>query len=129
MAGADRVPARCAALAASLDALPSLEASLPIARIPITGAQWRRSIVDAGVENRLSEYTAKRLRFTSVLDNVDHDLAHELRPAAIDAVGIANQVCDALQVLAVLNPGDRRASELVEQLRSEVAEDIHAFLP
>jgi len=128
MAGADQASARCAALARATDALPSLEASLPNARIPITGAQWCRSVVDAKVENRLSEYTAKRLRLASVLGEIDHDLAGEVRPAAIDAADVASQVCDALQVLAVFHPGELGASELVERLRRLVAEDIYALL-
>jgi hypothetical protein len=125
----DQLSARRVALKVAVDGLPvNADPSPGIGCLPVTGAQWNRSVADADVDTLLSRYLDDRLRLTSNLNATEVDLDRHLRPAAADVVSAAGAICESLRLLAVLNPGDSGPPEVADDWGRLVSKDAHALL-
>jgi len=127
MADACRSAGRVAALADALGVLPEPDSATPLAVLPITGAQWERSVGDADLETRVAVYAARRLVVVSSARECGAKVGRTLRQTALEFATAARDLCDRLELLAVLDPADR-APRMVHAWRDLVAQDARAVL-
>jgi hypothetical protein len=128
MTDTDHSSARRTALATALAALPLPTSDLPVALLPISAAQWRRSVSDADLDARVTEYGRCRLRVSSTTKCDGAALGRHLRPAALGLARAACDICEHLEILAALDPDKDLAPNTACDWRKLVAQDAHSVL-
>src|SRR4051812_32971960 len=118
---------RLAALSAALEAMPAPTSDAPLAVLPVTGTQWQRSVSDADLEERGAVYLARRGDVASRSHRSGMALGRRLRPAALELASAARDLCDRLETLGVLDPGDG-APGTMRAWRDLVANDARAVV-
>jgi hypothetical protein len=122
-----RPTARRAALGVALETMPAPATEVPVAVLPVTAAQWERSLSDADLDGRAAVYTARRLDIVSTADRSGTALGRRLRPAALELARAARDLCERLETLGALEP-DGEASRTAHAWRDLVAKDARAVV-
>lgn len=126
--GGASIPDRRQALEAAFSVLADPASTLPDPPIPITTKQWRRSLLDAELDRRMSAYLACRARVSSASKANSRGLSRELRPAAIGLAEEAQAVGHILEALTRFDPGDSQAPALAWKWRAMVLDDAYDVL-
>ena len=119
---------RGAALGPALETLESLSREAAQGVVPITGRQWRRSVMDADLDGCRAAYCAARTPATSALDRHGSGVSRRLRPAVLELAARASDLCGRLEILAALNPGDQAAPRAAEAWRQAIVDDLRIVL-
>jgi len=128
MAQADhRTAGRLTALSVALEATPAPTSEAPFGLLPITAAQWQRSVVDAALDRLASVYSTRRLDVVSALKLGATAVGRRVRPAALQLANAARDLCDCLETLGVLEP-DEQAPRAAHAWRDLVAQDARAVI-
>jgi hypothetical protein len=115
-------------LRSALAEVGALDRDVPTATFVVSGEQWQRSCTDAGVDDSLIAYTARRAEVYACSRVTGADIGRRLRPAALALAHAANDVCGRLELLAVQSPADGAAARAASDWRNVVVEDVVAVL-
>lgn len=118
---------RGAGLGVALQAMPTPTSDLPLAVLPVTGAQWQRSVGDANLDGRAALYAARRLDVVSTADCDGAALGRRLRRASLELADAARNLCDRLETLGALEPNDE-APRRAHAWRDLIAQDAQAVV-
>lgn len=100
----------------------------PIGVIPVSVGQWRRSVLDAKVDARLSAWAVARgIVAAKALDD-DASLDRGLRLASMAFVAEVRLTCGSLRLLATLDPGTSGAPRLAHEWQTVLLEDAQLAL-
>jgi hypothetical protein len=95
--------------------------------LPVSEAQWRRSLDDATLTLLFTEYGSRRRAVLDVAEATDAAIGRKLRPAVLRFVETARQLAETLSLLAVLRP-DMVVSDLAAGTHDQLAVDADAVI-
>jgi hypothetical protein len=107
--------------------LPKMSSEGSTRVVPVTNAQWRRSVRDADVSASAAVYSKRRRRVVSARCAVGPELGRSLRPAIAEFASAASDLCCRLEALAAFdieNGGPRTA----EMWRDRASKDARAVV-
>jgi hypothetical protein len=120
--------AREASLRPAVQTVEAFKTDVAINVIPVSGAQWQRSVVDAELVHLLHEYGAHREKVAANADAERDAIGHRLRPAALEFVSTASDLCERLELLSMLAPQNPAAAAGVNAWRGAVIADMRSVV-
>ncbi len=127
MNGSPEPDPRYRALEAALDAVDRIAVDVPSGLVPTTSVQWRRSLSDAQLDQRVEEFEACRAQVSSASQDDNGALGRRLRPAAIRLASAAANLCRVLEILSAFDTAGE-GSPPIGTWRRPILDDARSVL-